>query len=192
MIDCRSLILDDARLALVVRAARRHRPPLALLCTAEQAATLPAYVDGVVPVTTDPAVTPPPAPTPPPPEPPPGPLADAIAARTAELQQQVRDHVDAHLPPSEREALASIAAGLAERAAFGVPLTPTEQGVAVGLMGARAWTMAAVALGGEVAARCAACTSAEALAAVTVDLKALGEPPRVTAGEVALALAKGG
>lgn len=116
------------------------------------------------------------------------PLADLVAARTAELQQQVRDHVDAHLPPSEREALASIAAGLAERAAFGVGLTPTEQGVAAGLLMARDWTMRATALGGEVAARCAACTSAEELAAVTVDLASLGEPPRVTAGEVALAL----
>lgn len=187
MIDCRALTLDDARLALVVRAARRHRPPLPLLCTAEQAATLPAYVDGNVPVTTDRAVIPPPAP-PPVVQAPPVPLADAIAARAAELQQAIRDHVDAHLPPSERETLASIAAGLAERAAFGVPLTPTEQGVAVGLMGAREWTMRAVALGGEVAARCAACASVEELAAVSVDLDALGEPPRVTAGEVALAL----
>lgn len=120
------------------------------------------------------------------------PLETAKAMRTAELQAGIRDHVDAHLPPSERETLASIAAGLAERAAFGVPLTPTEQGVAVGLMGARAWTMAAVALGGEVAARCAACSTVEELEAVTVDLASLGEPPRVTAGEVALALAKGG
>ena len=120
------------------------------------------------------------------------PLADAIAARTAELQQAIRDHVDAHLPPSEREALASIAAGLAEKRAFGLPLSETEQGVAVGLMQHRAWTTTALALAGDVAARCAACTSAEELAAVTVDLTALGEAPRVTAGEVAIALAKGG
>lgn len=139
------------------------------------------------PVTTDPAVIPPPAPTPVV-EVPPVPLADAIAARTAELQQAIRDHADAHLPPSEREALASIAAGLVERRTFGLDLTEQEQGVAVGLIMARDWTMRATALGGEVAARCAACTSAEELAAVTVDLASLGEPPRVTAGEVALAL----
>lgn len=118
----------------------------------------------------------------------PRPLADLQRERAEELQRAIRAHVDAHLPPSEREALAAIAAGLAERAAFGVALTPTEQGVAVGLMGAREWTMRAAALGGEVAARCAACASVEELAAVSFDLDALGEPPRVTAGEVALAL----
>ena len=190
-IDCRALTLDASRLALVTRAARRHRPPLALLVTPEQRAGLD-LVDGVyvddVPVTMDAGAIPPPKPAPPAPEPEPRPLADLQRERADELQQAIRDHVDAQLPPPEREVLASIAAGLAERAAFGVPLTPTEQGVAVGLMGAREWTMRAVALGGEVAARCAVCTSAEELAAVTVDLASLGEPPRVTAGEIALAL----
>jgi hypothetical protein len=122
------------------------------------------------------------------PPPRPGPSVEARAARTAELQQQVRNHVDTHLPPSEREALASIAAGLAERAAFGVPLTEVEQGVAVGLMQARAWSLGALALAGEAAVRCAGCTTLDELQAVTVDLTVLGEPPRVTAGEVALAL----
>lgn len=190
-IDCTRLTLDASRLALVTRAARRHRPPLALLVTPEQRAGLD-LVDGVylddVPVTTDAGVIPPPRPRPPAPPPPPRPLADLQRERADELQQSIRDHVDAHLPPSEREALAAIAAGLAERAAFGVALTDAERGVAVGLMGAREWTMRAVALGGEVVARCTACTSAEELAAVTVDLGALGEPPRVTAGEVALVL----
>ncbi len=116
------------------------------------------------------------------------PLADLQRERAEALQAEIRDHVDTHLPPSEREALASIASGLVERAAFGIALSETEQGVAVGLMQARDWTMRAVALGGEVAARCAACQSAEELAAVSVDLASLGEPPRVTAGEVALAL----
>lgn len=114
------------------------------------------------------------------------------AMRAAELQALIRDHVDTHLPPSEREALASIAAGLMEKRTFLGKLTEAEQGVVVGLIMARDWTMRATALGGEVAARCAACTSAEDLAAVTVDLASLGESPRVTAGEVALALAKGG
>lgn len=118
-------------------------------------------------------------------------LAEAQTDRIAELQQAIRDHVDAYFPPHEREALASIAAGLAERAAFGVPLSETEQGVAVGLMQCRAWTMAALALAGAVAARCAACTTANELAAVTVNLEVLGEPPRVTAGEVALVLLAG-
>jgi hypothetical protein len=115
-------------------------------------------------------------------------LAEVQAARAAELQATIRSHVDQHLAPSEREALASIAAGLAEKAAFGVALTETEQGVAVGLMQARAWTMAALALAGDVAVRCAACSTMEELAAVTVDLSALGPAPQVTAGEVALVL----
>jgi hypothetical protein len=190
MIDCRALILDADRLALVARASRRHRPPLALLVTPEQATTLPAYVDDVVPVTTDPAVVPPPASTPVV-EVPPVPLADAVVARIAELQQQVRNHVDAALPPSEREALASIAAGLAEKVAFGASLTPTEQGVAVGLMQARAWTTAALALAGDAAVHCAACTTLEELQAFTIDLTVLGEAPSVTAGEVARVLRDG-
>lgn len=118
----------------------------------------------------------------------PRPLADLQRERAEELQRAIRAHVDAHLPVSEREALDAILAGLVERVAFGMPLSETEQGVAAGLMLARQWATRAIALGGEVAARCAACASAEELAAVTVDLASLGEPPRVTAGEVALAL----
>ncbi len=174
MIDCRSVTLDDEKLKAKATEAMRHRPPLPLLCTPEQARSLPIHVFDVVPIITDATST--------------TWLADAIAARTTELQQQVRDHVDAHLPPSEREALASIAAGLMEKRTFLGELTEAEQGVVVGLIMARDWTMRATALGGEVAARCAACTSAEELAAVSVDLASLGEPPRVTSGEVALAL----
>lgn len=191
MIDCRSLTLDTDRLALVVRASHRHRPPLALLVTADQRAALDApdgYLDDV-PLTTDPAGRPPPKPVPTPEPTPPRPIAELRREHTVMLQATIRDHVDAHLPPSEREALGSIAAGLAEKAAFGVPLTPTEQGVAIGLMQARAWSLGALALAGDAAVRCAACTTLDEVQAVTVDLSALGEPPRITAGEVALALA---
>lgn len=191
MIDCRTLDLDDARLALVVRAARRHRPPLALLVTPEQRAGLDV-VDGTylddVPVTTDAGVIPPPRPRPPAPEPPPRPFADLQRERAQTLQQAIRDHVDQYLPPTEREGLASIASGLAEKVAFGGILTETEQTVALALMFARAWTNAAMALGGEAAVQCNACTTMEQLQAVTVDLASLGPPPSITAGEVALML----
>jgi hypothetical protein len=116
------------------------------------------------------------------------PASEVQAERALDLQQQVRDYVDTHLPPSEREALASIAAGLAEKAAFGIALSETEQGVAVGLMQARAWTTAALALGGDIAVQCAACSTVEELQAVSVDLSALGAAPTITAGEVARAL----
>lgn len=188
MIDCRSLTLDDARIDLVTRAARRHRPPLALLVTPEQRAGLD-LVDGVyvddVPVTTDAAVIPPPRPTP---KPEPRPFTDLQRERADELQQTIRDYVDQYLPPTEREGLASIASGLAEKIAFGGVLTETEQTVALALMFARTWTNAAMALGGEIAVQCNACTTVEQLQAVSVDLAALGPPPNVTAGEVALML----
>jgi len=119
------------------------------------------------------------------------PLAELQRERAKALQQTIRDYVDQYLPPTEREGLASIASGLAEKKAFGQELTQTEQTVALALMFARAWTNAAMALGGEVAVQCAACTTVEQLEAVTVDLASLGAPPSISAGEVALMLRGG-
>lgn len=118
----------------------------------------------------------------------PRPFVEIQQEHIKKLQQSIRDYVDQYLPPTEREGLASIASGLAEKVAFGGTLTETEQTVALALMFARAWTNAAMALGGEVAVQCNACTTVEQLQAVTVDLASLGPPPHVTAGEVALML----
>jgi len=186
MIDCTSLDLD-ARLPFVVGLAKRHRPPLALLVTAAQAAQLPMYVDDVVPVTTDRTIVPPAVviAAPPPPK---RPLVEVQAERILELQQVIRSHVDEHLPPSEREGLAALLQRCTLMRGMGLPV---DDGALLALLASLGWAESALMLGAEVAARCRACTTLAELADVAVDLSGLGEPPIVSAGEIAVALRGG-
>lgn len=189
-IDCRSLTLDIDRLALVVRASHRHRPPLALLVTPEQFAALDApdgYL-GDVPLTTDADVIPPPKPVPEPEPAPPRPIAELRRERTAELQATIRDHVDQHLPPSEREALAALMQRCTLMRGMGIPV---DDGALLALLAALGWAEDAMVLGAACADACAACETMEALQAVVVDLSSLGQPPVVSAGELARAIRGG-
>jgi hypothetical protein len=184
MIDIRT---KPDRLAVAVKEAQRSRPPRAVLVR-----ELPDGVEvvdghaylGNVPVTTDPKVTPPPRPKtivlPKPRH-----LADLKAERIAELQQAIRDHVDAHMPPNEREGLAALMQKTTLMRLMGAPV---DEGASLALVMSLSWAESAMVAGDDIAQACAKATSAEELQAITVDLKSLGTPPKITSGEIAKAL----
>ena len=116
------------------------------------------------------------------------PLAEVQAERAAELQAVIRDHVDQHLPPSEREGLAALMQRCTLMRGMGLPV---DDGALLALLAALGWAEDAMVLGAACADACATCETMEALQAVTVDLKALGQPPVVSAGELARAIRGG-
>lgn len=116
------------------------------------------------------------------------PLAEVQAERAGELQATIRDHVDQHLPPSEREALAALMQRCTLMRGYGIPV---DDGAILALVAALGWAEDAMVLGAACADACAACETMEALQAVTVDLSTLGQPPVVSAGELALAIRGG-
>jgi hypothetical protein len=114
------------------------------------------------------------------------PLAEVQAERVAELQRAIREHVDAHLPPSEREALSALLQRATLMRGMGLPV---DDGALLAPLAALGWAEDAMVLGGDIARRCAECTTVEELRAVDVDpAKALGQPPIITAGDIAAAL----
>lgn len=116
------------------------------------------------------------------------PLETAKAMRTAELQAGIRNHVDTHLPPSEREALAALMQRCTLMRGMGLPV---DDGALLALVAALGWAEDAMILGAACADVCAACETMEALQAVVVDLTSLGQPPVVSAGELARAIRGG-
>ncbi len=109
-------------------------------------------------------------------------------ATAARLQGEIRALVDRHLPPDEREALAALMQRTTLMRLFGAPV---DEGASLGLVLALSWAEDAMILGAAVAARAAACATIAELDALTVDLSTLGEPPKVTAGELAALLRAG-
>ena len=112
-------------------------------------------------------------------------LSEVKAARAAELQQQIRDHVDTHLPPSEREALSALMQRTMLQRLLGAPV---DEGASLALVMTLGWAEAALIAGDDAAQACAQAATIEALQAITVDLDKLGAPPKITAGEIARAL----
>jgi len=182
--------LTSADLAAVVARAARDpgmSPAPALLVSPEVLAVLTvetvdghAYL-GVWPVVTDLKANPPPPPRAVDQQP----LADAIDQRILELQQVIRSHVDEHLPPSEREGLAALLQRCTLMRGMGLPV---DDGALLALLAFLGWAESALMLGADVAARCRACATLAELQAVAVDLGVLGDPPIVSAGEIAVAL----
>jgi hypothetical protein len=115
----------------------------------------------------------------------PRPLAELVLARTLELQQQIRTYVDTHLPPNEREGLAALLQKVTILRGMGLPVN---EGASLALVVALDWVEAAMAMGHEVAVAAQACTTAEELQALTVDLSRLGPPPNITSGQIAAML----
>jgi hypothetical protein len=172
----------------ITRAAQS--PVQTILVTDEQAAELAAlgqaFRVGDVIITTDPTVEPPAPPKPEPkPEPKPRPLADLQAERAAQLQDEIRFHVDTLLPPSERESLAALMQKTTLMRLLGAPV---DEGASLALVMTLGWAEGALVLGDDVALACRKAQTVEELEAITVDLDTLGKPPTLTAGEIAKAL----
>lgn len=112
-------------------------------------------------------------------------LDDVKADHLATLHATIRAHVDAHLPPSEREALAA----LMQRATLmrGMGLS-VDEGALLALVAALGWAEDAMILGDDVRAAVAAAVDLDGVLAVSVDPATLGQPPVITAGEIAKAL----
>lgn len=112
-------------------------------------------------------------------------LSEVKAARTADLQQQIRDHVETHMPTSEREALAALMQKTTLMRMVGAPV---DEGASLALVMSLGWAEQAMIMGDDAAQACARADTIEALQAITVDLDKLGAPPKITAGEIAKAL----
>lgn len=103
------------------------------------------------------------------------------------LQDEIAAVVDVGMNPTEREGLAALLQRVTLARVLGLT-TPAHEWATIVLLDSLSWAENAMALGAVVAARCMACESLEELDAVVVDLSALGPPPTITAGEIALAL----
>ena len=112
-------------------------------------------------------------------------LSEVKAARVVDLQQQIRDHVDQHMPTSEREALAALMQKTTLMRMVGAPV---DEGASLALVMSLGWAEQAMIMGDDAAQACARADTIEALQAITVDLDKLGAPPKITAGEIAKAL----
>ena len=112
-------------------------------------------------------------------------LSEVKAARTADLQQQIRDHVETHMPTSEREALAALMQKTTLMRMVGAPV---DEGASLALVMSLGCAEQAMIMGDDAAQACARADTIEALQAITVDLDKLGAPPKITAGEIAKAL----
>ena len=112
-------------------------------------------------------------------------LSEVKAARVVDLQQQIRDHVDPHMPTSEREALAALMQKTTLMRMVGAPV---DEGASLALVMSLGWAEQAMIMGDDAAQACARADTIEALQAITVDLDKLGAPPKITAGEIAKAL----
>ena len=112
-------------------------------------------------------------------------LSEVKAARIVDLQQQIRDHVDQHMPTSEREALAALMQKTTLMRMVGAPV---DEGASLALVMSLGWAEQAMIMGDDAAQACARADTIEALQAITVDLDKLGAPPKITAGEIAKAL----
>lgn len=116
------------------------------------------------------------------------PFAVYADARAAELQAVVRSYVDAHLPPTEREALIGHALAAILRRLAGQDVDPS---IFADISGALGWTSRAQVLGELIARQCRECAGVAALAELTVDPAQLGVPPPVSAGRIAALLGGG-
>ena len=139
---------------------------------------------GKVGVTTDPERIPPPRPRPKRPEPT---LAEVRSQRTADLQQQIRDHVDQHLPPQEREALSGLLQSTMLRRSEGLAVDPFAM---MALLAALDWAEQALVWANTLALEITEAPDLAAVQAVSAEtaIAALKPPPVVTAGEIATAL----
>ena len=115
-------------------------------------------------------------------------LEDVRSETVERLQQSIRDHVDAALPQREREALAALLQKTTIMRLLGAPV---DEGASLGLAMALAWAEGALVLGEAVGAACLHAETVLELEGVTVDLKALGDPPSVSAGAIAVLLRGG-
>ena len=181
MIDLRSKPDPGPAIAFAAK-ARDHRVVVVAELPRDAVEVEGHHYVGKVGVTTDPERIPPPRPRPKRPEPT---LAEVRSQRTADLQQQIRDHVDTLLPTSEREALAALMQKTTLMRMVGAPV---DEGASLALVMSLGWAEQAMIMGDDAAQACARADTIEALQAITVDLDKLGAPPKITAGEIAKAL----
>lgn len=114
-------------------------------------------------------------------------LSEVKAARVVDLQQQIRDHVDQHLPPQEREALSGLLQSTMLRRSEGLAVDPFAM---MALLAALDWAEQSLVWGNTLAQAVAAAPDLAAVQAVSAEtaIAALKPPPVVTAGEIATAL----
>ena len=101
--------------------------------------------------------------------------------------EQIRDHVDQHLPPQEREALSGLLQSTMLRRSEGLAVDPFAM---MALLAALDWAEQSLVWGNTLAQAVAAAPDLAAVQAVSAEtaIAALKPPPVVTAGEIATAL----
>lgn len=114
-------------------------------------------------------------------------LGRAKATAIADAQTEVREYIRASFSEDDEATVANVDALLLGKATR-EGLTETEAGVVVGIALARQWVLAATAAAGDAISAIEAATTLEEVAAVTVDLAALGDPPEVSGGKIAVLL----